>query len=202
MTVYPQSYLTPKSQPWGRAVDKRLHDVEDKVRVNELNTKNNLKQLNSSVDLLGRQQDYLASFTSYVTSAPVTVVGTTMNSTTRLRQVDLSFNLSRNSKVIIEAATDYNQQINSTSWVTLSQLAAYFYIDSPSNLYGTMFNLYVNTSGVSPMNTGNGGRAILSRIVDLSAGSHSITAYWDYTQYGNIGTMGSSKVLLSATVVG
>lgn len=68
MTVYPQSYLNPKSQPWGRAVDKRLKDAEDSARLNALNTSNNLKQLNSSVDLLGRQQDILADQQSTLAS--------------------------------------------------------------------------------------------------------------------------------------
>ena len=209
MTVYPQSYLTPKSQPWGRSVDKRLHDIEDSVRLNALNTNNNLKQLNSSVDLLGRQQseleaqqDYLATFTSYISSDPSGVTGTSLNNTFSLRQLDLSFTLSRDSKVLIESTVEYQASLNSTSWSVLWQLSSYFYIDSPSNVYGSFNTGTLNATNVPTINKTDGGQARVSRIVDMSAGSHLIHGYWNYFLSGNAGSMYSTKALLTATVVG
>lgn len=56
MVSKPQSYLAPQSQPWGRFVEQSLADLEKGVSINGQNSNNNLRQLNSSVQLLSEQQ--------------------------------------------------------------------------------------------------------------------------------------------------
>lgn len=216
MPTKPQSYLPPQAQPWGRYVEESLATLERGNSINGQNSNNNLRQLTASVNLLSQQQqalqaqqgeleaqqDYLATFTSYVTSDPSNVTGTTLFNTTALRSLDLSFTLSRNSKVLIEAILDYQGQALSTAWYTVWQLYSFFYVDSPSNNYGSYNTGLINASNVPTLSMTDAGQARVTRILDLSAGSHLIHAYWTYFLYGNSGSLSSSKVILSATVVG
>lgn len=216
MATKPQSNLPPQAQPWGRYVEESLATLERGNSINGQNSNNNLRQLNSSVQLLSQQQqdlqaqqtelqaqqDYLATFTSYTTSDPSGVTGTSLNNTYALRTLDLSFTLSRDSKVLIESNLEYQASLNSTGWSVLWQLSSYFYIDSPSSTYGAFNTGSLNATNVPTINKTDGGQARISRIVDMAAGSHLIHGYWNYFLSGNSGSMYSTKALLTATVVG
>lgn len=60
MPVYPQPNLGPNSAPWGRAVDKRLLDLETLVARKSLEDVNTNKQQNSTINSINRQITVIA----------------------------------------------------------------------------------------------------------------------------------------------
>lgn len=223
MSRKPQSYLPPNSQPWGRYVEESLATLERGTSINGQNSNNNLRQLNSSVQLLSQQQQalevqqgeledqqaalaaqqaYLATFTSYISSDPSAVSGTTLGSTTFLRQLGLSFTLSRSAKVLIESTLEYQASLGTPNWSVLWQLSSNFSVSSTGANYGAFNTGTLNATNVPTINKTDGGQARVSRIVDLAAGSHFINASWTYFLFGTSGQMFSQRALVNATVVG
>lgn len=193
MTVYPQSYLPPKSQPWGRAVDKRLHDIEDTARINGLNVDNNLKQLNSSVDLLGRQQSYLSSLKTY-TAQEATFPYTYSSSLTLVKTLSLSFTLDRTATVATYATATGSTSTQQTGYAD-TWAGAYARCDldidgaaiggghrfgyTRTNDSPSSWNKFIRIDAYDDVNIDN--------VATLGPGNHTITAKW----YANI-TSGAS----------
>lgn len=59
MATKPQSNLPPQSQPWARSIEQSIADLERGTSINGQNSNNNLRQLNSSVQLLSQSIDQL-----------------------------------------------------------------------------------------------------------------------------------------------
>jgi hypothetical protein len=216
MTVYPQSYLTPKSQPWGRAVDKRLHDVDASVRLNALNTNNNLKQLNSSVDLLGRQQSeleaqqaYLATFKTYVSTSPGTSSTSTTGSDIVLKNFNNTFTLTRTSalQIVLSAEIYGNAYANanpSPMYIVKNQIEILNPAGGPklldSGVFANTLNVYMSgpsSGGVASFNSD--GRTIF---LTLNAGTYTANAKWIGNIVSTGGSIWVSNASCSISVIG
>lgn len=69
MPVYPQPNLGPNSAPWGRAVDKRLTEMETLLQRKSLDDVNTNKQQNSTINALNRQLSAIANSVATANSA-------------------------------------------------------------------------------------------------------------------------------------
>jgi hypothetical protein len=218
MSRKPQSNLPPNSQPWGRYIEESLATLERGNSINGQNSNNNLRQLNSSVQLVSQQQGeledqqaalsaqqaYLASFQTYTSIDTTFVVGSVNGVTTQLRQLDLSFTLSRQSQVIIEAESPYGMAARTNNWQAIWLYTGAFWLNTPSNVYGGVTDSdwlnIPNTSFIA--NEGSGSNSV-RRVLTLPAGSHFVRAYWTYFLGGNSSvSASSSRAILTATVVG
>lgn len=61
MPTKPQSNLPPQAQPWGRYVEESLANLERGTSINGQNSNNNLRQLNSSIQLMAEQVNFLST---------------------------------------------------------------------------------------------------------------------------------------------
>lgn len=221
MTTNPQSYLAPQSQPWGRFVDKSLADITETTRLNTLNTSNNLKQLNSSVNLLSNQQaalatqqetlanqqvalatqqNYLSSLVTYVTYLPY-VYMTHAQGYTTVAESTATFTLTRNAKVLISSEAEYDIGLTGTGAG-----------DTRGRLYVLMYNGATNLEARSWENThrytGHSmsltqvGTASMQRYLTLTPGTYTIKFSYSFYLISDIGVSGQVQdLLLNVSVV-
>ena len=200
MATIPQANLSPKSQPWGRYVDKQLHDLTTTSRISRLNIDNNLMQLNSSVDLLGRQQttlyaqqeeinaqqDYLSSFQTYVSYAQNQLTGTVYNTNELLGTQTLSFFAPRTLSAQVTAYFNFQADARDNA----GYYGAWFF----NNIVKDENNNAVCLSNNSNLMYGDGGGMNMIRtglssqsqgIYTFSPGWHTLTSYFYYTLTAN-----------------
>lgn len=200
MPVTPQSYLSPQSQPWGRYIEQSIASLEKGISINGQNSNNNLRQLNSSVQLLSQQQTDLASQQAYLnglttyTTTDATSPGNTTSTETLIKSLSLTFTLSRSYNVwFFATATGYcvtsATAVGGTSRCVL-QIDSNPVIDAGNK--GTSIGLPGNGSMTWRQDVG------ITNVTNLTAGSHTITANW----YGRISPGSSGFVqILPATFI-
>lgn len=228
MTRLPESYLAPKSQPWGRVIEKSITDAQQDIALNARNTDINLKQLNSSVNLLGRQQtilasqqetiadqqatlqaqqDYLATFQTYQSSYPGYIFSGTLsgNVWTRVLDFTLSFTLSRTS--VVQLQTNAESQIADSRQTTYPQamaaVRASFSVSPGSTYYGNSnsTSVYLGSSGSIQLSTGFTVTPSVQRTLTLAAGTYTVTGFWDGYAY-TAGSCGVGRAYITASVIG
>jgi hypothetical protein len=108
MAKAPQSNLPPQAQPWGRYIEGQLAKLSLDAGIVGQDSNNTLAQLNSSIQLLSRQQSVLASQQAYLetfkttsVSNPSTASTGTVGTFVTLRTVSMNVVLTRPSDVLI-----------------------------------------------------------------------------------------------------
>lgn len=118
-----KSYLPADSQPWARAIEQEVNDTSELIRLNKINSDNELHQINSTISLLTRnknelivqqsnlqaQQNYLNTLNTYSTSSPntVTVNGNNNGTYVGLKNIATGlFYVSRPATVLLSASCD------------------------------------------------------------------------------------------------
>lgn len=217
MVTRAQSYLPPKSQPWGRNIEHSISNVEQQVRINASNTDNNLKQLNSSINVLSQQQtaleaqqtaltdqqNRLAAFKTYSSTNASIVTSGTLNSVVNLRTLSTSFTLPYAAKVLISINSNgavYGLKYATASNPTL-RLTSNIVVDGSyqnSGSYGGGITASVSAGYVSQQWEGP---AYLNKIVNLSAGSHSVSGNWGSYVYGDSGYASISESVVTVQVI-
>lgn len=228
MTRLPESYLAPKSQPWGRVIEKSITDAQQDIALNARNTDINLKQLNSSVNLLGRQQTilasqqatltsqqatlaaqqaYLATFQTYQSSYPGFIYSGTLSGSnwTRVLDFTLTFTLTRTCVVQIE--TNAESQVGDSQQTTYPQprsgVRASFSISPGTTYYGNTNSnsVYLGSSGSIQLSTGFTVTPSVQRTLTLAAGTYTVTGFWD-GYAGTAGYCGVGRAFITASVIG
>ena len=235
MVTKPQSNLPPQAQPWGRYVEESLANLERGTSINGQNSNNNLRQLNSSVQLLSQQQQdlqtqqntlasqqatlasqqatlasqqaYLATFQTYTSTNAATVDTSSMGGIIQLRNLSLTFTLTRAASVLININANgwaYADHNSSTPMPTLrfgtSLIRSSTSYPSFLNTYGGNMGLFGNFSGTG--RAGYEGALFGSGVISLPAGTHTFTAYWSLYMYGSSGYGYVNNASIIATVVG
>jgi len=257
MAQSPQANLPPLAQPWGRYIEKSITDIKETSRLAELNTKNNLKQLNSSVSLLARQQNTLedqqatleaqqleletqqglledqqdtlaaqqatlsaqqitlanqqaaltdqqnrlAAFKTYSSVNASTISSGTLNSVINLRALSTTFTLPIAAKVLININSNgvvYGLKYAMANNPTL-RLTANIVVDGSYQINGTYGGGVTATVSSGYVGQQWEGPAYLSKIVTLSAGSHTVTGNWGAYVYSDSG--GYSSISESVVTV-
>jgi hypothetical protein len=231
MSKFPQSNLPPKSQPWARDIEKAISTTQNNVRKNSLNTANNLKQINSSMNLLQSQQDilasnqdtladnqatladnqatltaqqaYLGTFLTYTSSTGATVDNYTLNSWSVVTSLSVTFTLTRTSTVLISGV------LRGDNYGTRTGL---------NSSSGAFWRCALSVGG-STYQTENGSRTSIpnnpqpysaqlsvtsraSNVVTLAAGTYTVTATWSVYHYASTGYVRAWDRILSASIIG
>jgi hypothetical protein len=216
MTVYPQSYLPPKSQPWGRSIESELINNREALRLNNLNTENNLKQLNSNIELVSRQQlelesqqNYLSSFKTYlVQSLPEESAQNVTTPEVTYKSINLSFVLDRQATLLVSAKADISVNVTATvlgdnntlnpssdAWIGIDGAAAERQSSTGTSIRGRNIQCRINDAVEQ------------TKIVTLQAGPHTINAFWKLRYFASIpggtgiASYSAANAILTATVV-
>jgi hypothetical protein len=217
MVAFPQSNLPPKSQPWARGLEKTVTTNASNARSTAVSTNNNLKQINSSINLLQRQQDtlvqnqeslaiqqaYLNTFQTYLSENNTTQSTSLVAQWVTLSTISVTFTLTRDATVLIEAmaetsssSTRDNGSTGGVDWkCTLANSGATY-----ESQIGSRFT--INTPGAYAVNTYLYEPSTNSKVLSLTAGTHTFTVTWSVYNYGNGGGCTTKKKIITATVVG
>jgi hypothetical protein len=228
MSKFPQSNLSPKSQPWGRNIENSISNLASSVRLNNSNIGNNLKQINSTVNLLNRQQEnllenqeilldnqegliaqqeYFATFKTYISTSSTFASSSVINSWINLASINLSFTLTRTSVVLISSfgnvsSDSYGVGINGpvgVEWENRTTINGSTYVAKNGiNISLPQFNSAVEVDDDSVSK--------FQTTVTLPAGSYTISSSWHAYNNSRAGATGSIVSIdyknLSASVIG
>lgn len=222
MVAFPQSNLPPKSQPWGRNIEKSLTSTASSARSTSLATNNNLKQINSSINLLQKQQDilqqnqvtlieqqdFLSGLQTYVSQSAVQETSYAIKTWNYFTPLSLTFTIDRPYSVIVSASGETDSFSSGILTTPTAGIEWKCTITNNGSTYesfvGTQLSIAPHTSSYRVYDTVNE-PSTNSRVLSLAAGTHTFTATWGGYNYGDTGQGGSLSLLertLSATVVG
>lgn len=215
MVAFPQSNLPPKSQPWGRGIENTVASNISNVRSAAVATNNNLKQINSSINLLQRQQDtlaqnqaslatqqaYLNSFVSYLSENNTSQSTSLYSQWVNVSSLSVTFTLYRTASVLIKA---YSEVSSSSSRTTAGQAGVTWRcslvngVNTYESLVGSQLKVIgsVDTSSTMYDISEN------SRILRLAAGTYTFTSNWSVYNYGTSGSASTNRKILTATIIG
>lgn len=222
MASFPQSNLPPKSQPWGRQVEKAVTTNISNARSAGIATNNNLKQINSSINLLQRQQntlqqnqetlieqqDFLSGLQTYASSSAVQYSDYTVNQWISFPPLSLTFTIDRNYSVIVSAFGEtksasygiYTIPTAGVEWKCSISLNGSTY----DSTVGSILSIYPHTSAYQVLSDVTE-PSTNSRIFSLTPGTYTFTATWSAYNYGDAGQLGSVRIYdrnMTAVVAG
>lgn len=161
-----KSYLPSDSQPWARELEKEINDTSDVIRLNKINSDNELYQLKSSVSQLNKinnqlmlqdeaisaQGEYLSTLRTYVTTSPEAVTINCVDGGPAnyiVKELSLDFYLSRPANIILSA------RVSSVTNDVQSSRAAFYRINSLGYQTQTVQSSYFNYNLISVNGSNN-----------------------------------------------
>jgi hypothetical protein len=165
--MYKKSFLPPDVQPWRRSIETAIDDTFYLDRINVLNNKNELSQINSTVSFLNRsknflqnqlnqtqqqqiilqnQQDFLESFQTISSSNPNVISSTSANNEQfEIGDVYTDFmSFTRDTTLLINSYSSVTCSVTSFYSSTLGGPRAKYIVTN--DLQGIGLNLPVNLS--------------------------------------------------------